>query len=114
MLLIELPSNLPQQLECRPLRVALLNEDCEVLTSGDVSHHVRIIKSGCGWAQHAPMYINFVSACIKQELSSSALGTLALCCDSTLSLFRTFWLTAKYCAHQRQSSGNAETATRET
>jgi hypothetical protein len=44
-----------------------------------------------------PMYMKFLSACMRQDASSTALGTFALCCDRTLSLFKTFCATARYC-----------------
>ncbi len=47
--------------------------------------------------KNLPMYMKFLSACMRHEASSTALGTFALCCERTLSLFKTFCATARYC-----------------
>jgi len=49
---------------------------------------------------------------MRQEESSTAFGTLALCCERTLSLFKTFWLTARNCQTSRTAQGSGRAACR--
>jgi hypothetical protein len=50
-----------------------------------------------------PIYMYFLSVCIRQLASSTAFGTLALCCERTLSLASTFCATDRYCTKINRS-----------